>query len=162
MLGWLVACLLKKVFISGFLERNNMWCYTEGGVVLFLQNFNFEIFTLSYIWFLLRKNNANYSGGFFLFILLLYFWQSGILCTHLGEMSDRFARRYNIFEKSLRYSCDPFLFLHLSFMPISQSPGAAICKSFVVIRFYLMMPSVKCSVPEVSSHVSAWSHKCPT
>lgn len=76
---WLACCLLaeKSVYIRIFGKKQNVMLWGRRSYfVLFLQDLNFEIFTLSYMWFVLRKDSANCSGGFFLFILLLSFWQS--------------------------------------------------------------------------------------
>lgn len=104
--AWLACCLLaeKSVYVRIFGKQQNVMLWSgRSYFVLFLQNLNFEVFTLSNMWPLLRKNNANFSGLFFLFVLFLYLWQ----CNNVSRMwhsmhtlgSGRLARGYNILRK---------------------------------------------------------------
>ena len=113
-----LACFLlaeKSVYIRIFGKQQNVMLWSRGSYfVLFLQNLNFEVFTLSNMWLVLGKNNENCSGLFF-YLFFSYTFDSvvvsvgcDILCTHLGQMSGRLSRGY-LWENSPIFLCSIFV-----------------------------------------------------
>lgn len=157
--AWLACCLLaeKSVYVRIFGKQQNVMLWSgRSYFVLFLQNLNFEVFTLSNMWPLLRKKNANFSGLFFLFVFFYTFDSvimsvgCGIPCIHWG-LADLPEGTIS-WGNSQIFPCSIFVFplefhAHLSHLLLCASPLG-------LLGLILKMSSVKVSVSEEVSHTS--------